>query len=264
MRNICLSALLFSITILKANAQWIGTTANSTIYGRFSTIYPTIGQGYFALKTNNADEQSGGLTIQYLNQGNLTDGFSLNYQGNVGIGTTNPGAKLDINGHLRVKGSGNGSVGQGDGYTHFAHPDGNNYIRGNTFVHSDGFYVNSSIRFSGARNGGAGNGDGYTHFAHSDGNNYIRGNTYIQTNGFISLNGKVGIGTYDFSGNHKLRVEGSIGAREIKVEASGWSDFVFEKDYDLRTLEEVEQHIAEKGHLPEIPSEAVSHSFLRG
>ena len=67
---------------------------------------------------------------------------------------------------------------------------------------------------------------------------------------------KVGIGTTDFPGNHKLRVEGSIGAREIKVEATGWSDFVFEKDYDLRTLAEVEKHITEHGHLPEIPSEA--------
>lgn len=68
--------------------------------------------------------------------------------------------------------------------------------------------------------------------------------------------GEVAIGTSDFSGDHKLRVEGSIGAREIKVEASDWSDFVFENDYELRTLEEVEQHINANGHLPEIPSEA--------
>ena len=67
-------------------------------------------------------------------------------------------------------------------------------------------------------------------------------------------NAGVGIGTFE-TGSHKLAVEGSIGAREIKVEASGWSDFVFENDYDLRTLEEVEEHINEKGHLPEIPSE---------
>ena len=66
--------------------------------------------------------------------------------------------------------------------------------------------------------------------------------------------GKVGIGTTSF-GSHSLAVEGSIGAREVKVEASGWSDFVFEQDYELRTLEEVEAHIAEKGHLPEIPNE---------
>src|SRR5690606_10241964 len=34
----------------------------------------------------------------------------------------------------------------------------------------------------------------------------------------------------------------------------GWSDFVFEDTYTLPTLEEVEQHIIEKGHLKDIPS----------
>ena len=33
-------------------------------------------------------------------------------------------------------------------------------------------------------------------------------------------------------------------------------NFVFESGYELRTLEEVEEHIKEKGHLPEVPSEA--------
>ena len=46
----------------------------------------------------------------------------------------------------------------------------------------------------------------------------------------LSDKGKVGIGTKTM-GNHKLAVEGSIGAREIKVEANGWSDFVFYDDY---------------------------------
>lgn len=71
----------------------------------------------------------------------------------------------------------------------------------------------------------------------------------------IHNSGKVGIGTTDFSGSHKLRVEGSIGAREIKVEANGWSDFVFDHKYELRTLEEVESYIHRNKHLPEIPSE---------
>lgn len=66
--------------------------------------------------------------------------------------------------------------------------------------------------------------------------------------------GNVGIGTTT-TGSHKLAVEGSIGAREIKVQATGWSDFVFKKEYTLPTLEEVEKHITEKGHLQDIPSE---------
>ncbi len=71
----------------------------------------------------------------------------------------------------------------------------------------------------------------------------------------VHASGSMGIGTIS-TGTHKLAVEGSIGAREIKVEANGWSDFVFAKDYDLPTLEEVETHISKNGHLPAIPSEA--------
>ncbi len=67
-------------------------------------------------------------------------------------------------------------------------------------------------------------------------------------------NGSLGLGT-TLTGAHKLAVEGSIGAREVKVTATGWSDFVFKKEYNLPTLEEVEKHIAEKGHLENIPSE---------
>ncbi len=66
-------------------------------------------------------------------------------------------------------------------------------------------------------------------------------------------NGNVGIGTTT-TGNHKLAVDGSIGAREITVEAGTWSDFVFYKDYRLPTLKEVEDHIQDKGHLQDIPS----------
>ncbi|SEO97133.1 hypothetical protein SAMN05444671_3843 [Flavobacterium sp. CF108] len=70
----------------------------------------------------------------------------------------------------------------------------------------------------------------------------------------LTSNGSLGIGTLT-TGTHKLAVEGSIGAREIKVQATGWSDFVFKKEYNLPTLEEVEKHIAEKGHLKDIPNE---------
>jgi hypothetical protein len=64
----------------------------------------------------------------------------------------------------------------------------------------------------------------------------------------------VGIGTLS-TGNFALAVNGSIRAKEIIVE-TGWSDFVFEPDYKLATLDEVERHISEHGHLPDIPSAA--------
>ncbi len=65
-------------------------------------------------------------------------------------------------------------------------------------------------------------------------------------------NGNLSIGTTN-SGAYKLAVKGKIRAEEIKVE-TGWADYVFEEGYDLPTLEEVEQHIKEKGRLINIPS----------
>ena len=76
----------------------------------------------------------------------------------------------------------------------------------------------------------------------------VKGNSIVY---LICIN--IGIGT-NTTGSHRLAVEGTIGAREVKVEASGWSDFVFYADYNLPTLLEVENHINEKGHLKDIPS----------
>lgn len=73
------------------------------------------------------------------------------------------------------------------------------------------------------------------------------------TNGSnVYYNGKVGIGTTD-PGEWELAVNGEIRAKEIKVE-TGWADYVLADGYDLPTLEEVERHIAENGHLINIPS----------
>lgn len=69
----------------------------------------------------------------------------------------------------------------------------------------------------------------------------------------ISNSGNVGIGT--LNPDSKLAVNGTIHSREVKVDMTGWSDFVFKKEYNLPTLEQVEKHISEKGHLENIPSE---------
>lgn len=63
----------------------------------------------------------------------------------------------------------------------------------------------------------------------------------------ILENENVGIGT--ISPVNKLDVNGTIHSKEVKVDMTGWSDFVFKKEYNLPTLEEVEKYIARKGHL---------------
>ncbi|MNQ28453.1 hypothetical protein D3C85_417460 [compost metagenome] len=65
--------------------------------------------------------------------------------------------------------------------------------------------------------------------------------------------GNVGIGT-NAPGN-KLDVNGTVHSKEVKVDVTGWPDYVFKKEYDLPTLDEVEKHINEKGYLKNIPSE---------
>ena len=78
--------------------------------------------------------------------------------------------------------------------------------------------------------------------------------------------GNVGIGTTDTQG-FKLGVNGKIAATEVKVALyTNWSDFVFEKGYNLPTLKEVEKHIEEKGHLENIPSaeEVAENGFFLG
>lgn len=57
-----------------------------------------------------------------------------------------------------------------------------------------------------------------------------------------------------FFNNATARFNGKIFAKEVEVKTNVWADYVFKKDYQLNTLEEVENHIAEKGHLPNIPS----------
>ncbi|MGN7812856.1 hypothetical protein [Flavobacterium sp. 22076] len=64
---------------------------------------------------------------------------------------------------------------------------------------------------------------------------------------------RVGIGISNPS--NKLDVNGTIHSKEVKVDMQGWSDFVFKKEYNLPTLEEVEKHINKKGHLENIPNE---------
>jgi hypothetical protein len=48
-----------------------------------------------------------------------------------------------------------------------------------------------------------------------------------------------------------LRVQGSF-----RVVANAWPDFVFEDDYQLKSLDEVQRYIAENGHLPGVPAAA--------
>ncbi|MCF6297575.1 MAG: tail fiber protein [Flavobacteriaceae bacterium] len=82
--------------------------------------------------------------------------------------------------------------------------------------------------------------DNYAIYSASDADSYFEGN--------------LGIGTT--SPDEKLTVKGKIHAQEIKVSLNGAivPDYVFEKNYDLKSLDEIDQYIKQYKHLPEIPS----------
>ncbi len=63
----------------------------------------------------------------------------------------------------------------------------------------------------------------------------------------------VGVGT-NAQPNYRLAVEGIVRAREAHLNSDNWPDYVFDQQYPLPTLEDVQQHIATHGHLINIPS----------
>ncbi|WP_249603437.1 tail fiber protein [Zunongwangia pacifica] len=89
----------------------------------------------------------------------------------------------------------------------------------------------------------------------SNGSLYLRGG---KQGGALVLNdindGNVGIGTTN--PDSKLSVKGNIHAREVKVDMNGAvaPDYVFDINYKLLTLQEVQDFINKNGHLPNVPS----------
>ncbi|WP_461639583.1 hypothetical protein [Labilibaculum euxinus] len=144
--------------------------------------------------------------------------------GNVGIGTSSPNAKLEVIGDginaSRISLSGNindrinDSPWYGIGYSNFTSLS---YEKTKRTVQLAGYY----------------------------------GLMLKTSEGVLAMhqNGNIGIGTCTPA--YKLDVLGTIRARELKVDMQG-ADFVFEKDYQLRTIEEVEEFVSVNKHLPEI------------
>jgi hypothetical protein len=73
----------------------------------------------------------------------------------------------------------------------------------------------------------------------------------------VGANGNVGIGTTNITGTgYKLFVDGNIRTRKVRVDQDTWADYVFESNYKLRPIKEVEQYIQKEKHLPDVPSAA--------
>ncbi|GLR17144.1 hypothetical protein [Portibacter lacus] len=78
---------------------------------------------------------------------------------------------------------------------------------------------------------------------------FDNGNVYIKNNL------RIGSGAINGTGDYRLAIDGKIIAEEVKVQLStAWPDYVFDQDYKLQSLEELEKEISVLGHLPGVPS----------
>ena len=70
----------------------------------------------------------------------------------------------------------------------------------------------------------------------------------------VISSGNVGIGTDDAKG-YKLAVNGDAMFTKVKVKSYGsWPDYVFDEQYKLQNLAELETYVRKNKHLPEVPS----------
>ncbi len=142
--------------------------------------------------------------------------MSLTQGGNVGIGTTTPDQALVVNGKIGFD--------YGDNKSHNGFR--RNGIKTEYYNVITGTNSNVIHEFTGT-------------------------NRTIMS---LTQGGNVGIGTT--SPDAKLAVKGKIHTQEVKVDLNGAvaPDYVFLEDYNLKTIDEVENYIEKEGHLPNIPS----------
>jgi len=156
----------------------------------------------------------------------------LKKNGNVGIGTTNPLGKLHIGSGVFIMNNNN------DG-------SGISFKSLSAVGNKSAFYWTNSVGTEQWR---------FVHDANGNGTNDLQ-YTSAGVGAVLCLkkNGNVGIGTTNPT--YKLSVLGTVRSTEMIVD-TGWSDFVFNDNYKLPQLNEVEQFIKEHKHLPGIPTEA--------
>ncbi len=143
----------------------------------------------------------------------------VNENGRVGIGTLNPSALVDIR------------TGTNKGI--WINSNNESAI---SFVPNNGnsiFHLNHGH-------------DNRLHISHGGTVSGVKLMTFVNS-------GNVGIGTVN--PDMKLTVNGNIHAKEVKIDLNiPAPDYVFNDDYALRSIEDVENFIKEHSHLPEIPS----------
>lgn len=221
----------------------VGTVANVSLLANSATTtnFRTNGYVQMAISTSATSPFTTSLQAKHTSLDGNAYPLAINpLGGNVGIGTTTPSAKLDVNGNIAVGGLSAGSDASPLSKKIAAY----NYqsIEAGAIDFLD-FNTNrsaSSIAFR-AKN------------ASNVPEEFMR---------IVGQNGNIGIGTK--TPDQKLTVNGTIHSKEIIVDIAIVPDYVFQKyytgkselksDYSLPTLAEIESFTKKNHHLPNVPS----------
>ena len=65
----------------------------------------------------------------------------------------------------------------------------------------------------------------------------------------------ISVGTNQTSANYKMYINGKILSKGLKIQASGWADYVFDENYQLMPFSELGHYIKANKHLPNVRSE---------
>lgn len=204
----------------------------------------------------------------FVKAGNLVEVMRLHNNGFVGIGSTAPMAKLHVNAsqNTQIARFSYDNLPATDAYLTFSNATsstdqfipaitGRSYAPGRVF----GLYFTAEtediVPPAAETFGAAVILDGRTKTgARLQNNNILAVNSAGQNLMIVKGDGSVGIGTVDTKG-YKFAVNGAGIFTKVKVKPySAWPDFVFEHDYNLPSLYEVESYIKTHKHLPDIPS----------
>lgn len=265
------SALPSSATIWQQNATSVFVN-NSNLNLGWGTPSPT---SIFEISHNTNSGTANGISITNSNSGNKNSEIKFNHfinnQNNLlwAIGTD-----LSHNGQDNFFIYDQDVDGLGNGATRFL-IDADGKIGIGTESPSEKLHVDGSILINGEDRGlivdeGSNRRVGFMKYATKEGGiwrvpnqkfeigrvtNTLQIPSGFTTDLVIDGDGKVGIGVVPNSSPiYRLYVEGGIVTRDILVTVLPFPDFVFEKEYDLMSIYELEKFINSNKHLPDIPS----------